>query len=226
MPLGTRNTHWWEGAVVWGRLRASDSWDPHHKHKEENNKTKQQYCIILWGFSSATYTSFFPKGLIIYRTSQNGLFPGLHSSPIMKPTQSMCHLNNDPKMLPWPTFSPPLILTVIPLRQDRGLACIWWSSPHRQPCLRPASCWVVGSHLCTILPVMGELAMLLHHTHHNKYVCNISSSLLWLLHYKPLTSVSVSEYSLTLSTETMLVSKSQVILTIQFREDVTYRGNK
>lgn len=37
------------------------------------------------------------------------------------------------------------------------------------------------------------------------------------------TSVLVSEYSLTLSTATMLFSRSEDILTIQFRDIVTYK---
>ena len=40
------------------------------------------------------------------------------------------------------------------------------------------------------------------------------------------TSVLVSEYSFTLSTATMLLSRSEDIRTIQFRDMVTYKNNQ
>lgn len=43
-----------------------------------------------------------------------------------------------------------------------------------------------------------------------------------MLDFQQLTSVSVSEYSFILSTATMLVSRSEVVRTIQFRAMVTW----
>ena len=47
-----------------------------------------------------------------------------------------------------------------------------------------------------------------------------------MLNMISITSVGVSEYSFTLSTDTMFVSMSEVVLTIQFKVAVTWENKK